>query len=143
MRASDFSSSLESETDSSLVFDADAAVLRELVNAYFFFPRKCLTTIKTQQEDLERDVCDDGKGALFSSFAYSEDESEEDLRTTVDEELRLFREKWSTVFAAEEKEEDKEEEEEMLERDHHLVCDERTKRSFIKRTDEELSLIHI
>ena len=137
MRASDFSSSLESETDSSLVFDADAAVLRELVNAYFFFPRKCLTTIKTQQEDLERDVCDDGKGALFSSFAYSEDESEEDLRTTVDEELRLFREKWSTVFAAEEKEEDKEEEEEMLERDHHLVCDERTKRSFIKRTDEE------
>jgi hypothetical protein len=137
MRASDFSSSLESETDSSLVFDADAAVLRELVNAYFFFPRKCLTTIKTQQEDLERDVCDDGEGALFSSFAYSEDESEEDLRTTVDEELRLFREKWSTVFAAEEKEEDKEEEEEMLERDHHLVCDERTKRSFIKRTDEE------
>ena len=137
MRASDFSSSLDSETDSSLVFDADAAVLRELVNAYFFFPRKCLTTIKTQQEDLERDVCDDGKGALFSSFAYSEDESEEDLRTTVDEELRLFREKWSTVFAAEEKEEDKEEEEEMLERDHHLVCDERTKRSFIKRTDEE------
>ena len=137
MRASDFSSSLESETDSSLVFDADAAVLRELVNAYFFFPRKCLTTIKTQQEDLERDVCDDGKGALFSSFAYSEDESEEDLRTTVDEKLRLFREKWSTVFAAEEKEEDKEEEEEMLERDHHLVCDERTKRSFIKRTDEE------
>ena len=135
MRASDFSSSLESETDSSLVFDADAAVLRELVNAYFFFPRKCLTTIKTQQEDLERDVCDDGEGALFSSFAYSEDESEEDLRTTVDEELRLFREKWSTVFAAEEKEEDKEEE--MLERDHHLVCDERTKRSFIKRTDEE------
>lgn len=96
-----------------------------------------MTTIKTQQEDLERDVCDDGKGALFSSFAYSEDESEEDLRTTVDEELRLFREKWSTVFAAEEKEEDKEEEEEMLERDHHLVCDERTKRSFIKRTDEE------
>jgi GTP-dependent phosphoenolpyruvate carboxykinase len=96
-----------------------------------------LTTIKTQQEDLERDVCDDGEGALFSSFAYSEDESEEDLRTTVDEELRLFREKWSTVFAAEEKEEDKEEEEEMLERDHHLVCDERTKRSFIKRTDEE------
>ena len=86
MRASDFSSSLESETDSSLVFDADAAVLRELVNAYFFFRRKCLTTIKTQQEDLERDVCDDGKGALFSSFAYSEDESEEDLRTTVDEE---------------------------------------------------------
>ena len=137
MRASDFSSSLESETDSSLVFDADAAVLRELVNAYFFFPRKCLTTIKTQQEDLERDVCDDGEGALFSSFAYSEDESEEDLRTTVDEKLRLFREKWSTVFAAEEKEEDKEEEEEMLERDHHLVCDERTKRSFIKRTDEE------
>ncbi|CAL6337725.1 unnamed protein product [Bathycoccus prasinos] len=138
MRASDFSSSLESETDSSLVSDADAAVLRELVNAYFFFPRKCLTTIKTQQEDLERDVCDDGEGALFSSFAYSEDESEEDLRTTVDEELRLFREKWSTVFAAEEKEEDKEEEEEeMLERDHHLVCDERTKRSFIKRTDEE------
>ena len=137
MRASDFSSSLESETDSSLVFDADAAVLRELVNAYFFFPRKCLTTIKTQQEDLERDVCDDGEGALFSSFAYSEDESEEDLRATVDEELRLFREKWSTVFAAEEKEEDKEEEEEMLERDHHLVCDERTKRSFIKRTDEE------
>ena len=138
MRASDFSSSLESETDSSLVFDADAAVLRELVNAYFFFPRKCLTTIKTQQEDLERDVCDDGEGALFSSFAYSEDESEEDLRTTVDEELRLFREKWSTVFAAEEKEEDKDkEEEEMLERDHHLVCDERTKRSFIKRTDEE------
>ena len=137
MRASDFSSSLESETDSSLVFDADAAVLRELVNAYFFFPRKCLTTIKTQQEDLERDVCDDGKGALFSSFAYSEDESEEDLRTTVDEKLRLFREKWSTVFAAEEKEEDKEEEEEMLERDHHLVCEERTKRSFIKRTDEE------
>ena len=138
MRASDFSSSLESETDSSLVFDADAAVLRELVNAYFFFPRKCLTTIKTQQEDLERDVCDDGEGALFSSFAYSEDESEEDLRTMVDEELRLFREKWSTVFAAEEKEEDKEEEEEeMLERDHHLVCDERTKRSFIKRTDEE------
>ena len=137
MRASDFSSSLESETDSSLVFDVDAAVLRELVNAYFFFPRKCLTTIKTQQEDLERDVCDDGEGALFSSFAYSEDESEEDLRTTVDEELRLFREKWSTVFAAEEKEEDKEEEEEMLERDHHLVCDERTKRSFIKRTDEE------
>ena len=138
MRASDFSSSLESETDSSLVFDADAAVLRELVNAYFFFPRKCLTTIKTQQEDLERDVCDDGEGALFSSFAYSEDESEEDSRTTVDEELRLFREKWSTVFAAEEKEEDKEEEEEeMLERDHHLVCDERTKRSFIKRTDEE------
>ena len=138
MRASDFSSSLESETDSSLVFDADAAVLRELVNAYFFFPRKCLTTIKTQQEDLERDVCDDGEGALFSSFAYSEDESEEDLRTTVDEELRLFREKWSTVFATEEKEEDKEEEEEeMLERDHHLVCDERTKRSFIKRTDEE------
>jgi len=137
MRASDFSSSLESETDSSLVFDADAAVLRELVNAYFFFPRKCLTTIKTQQEDLERDVCDDGEGALFSSFAYSKDESEEDLRTTVDEELRLFREKWSTVFAAEEKEEDKEEEEEMLERDHHLVCDERTKRSFIKRTDEE------
>lgn len=137
MRASDFSSSLESETDSSLVFDADAAVLRELVNAYFFFSRKCLTTIKTQQEDLERDVCDDGKGALFSSFAYSEGESEEDLRTTVDEELRLFREKWSTVFAAEEKEEDKEEEEEMLERDHHLVCDERTKRSFIKRTDEE------
>ena len=97
-----------------------------------------MTTIKTQQEDLERDVCDDGKGALFSSFAYSEDESEEDLRTTVDEELRLFREKWSTVFAAEEKEEDKDkEEEEMLERDHHLVCDERTKRSFIKRTDEE------
>ena len=96
-----------------------------------------MTTIKTQQEDLERDVCDDGKGALFSSFAYSEDESEEDLRTTVDEKLRLFREKWSTVFAAEEKEEDKEEEEEMLERDHHLVCDERTKRSFIKRTDEE------
>lgn len=137
MRASDFSSSLESETDSSLVFDADAAVLRELVNAYFFFPRKCLTTIKTQQEDLERDVCDDGEGALFSSFAYSDDESEEDSRTTVDEELRLFREKWSTVFAAEEKEEDKEEEEEMLERDHHLVCDERTKRSFIKRTDEE------
>ncbi|CAL6338057.1 unnamed protein product [Bathycoccus prasinos] len=138
MRASDFSSSLESETDSSLVFDADAAVLRELVNAYFFFPRKCLTTIKTQQEDLERDVCDDGEGALFSSFAYSEDESEEDSRTTVDEELRLFREKWSTVFAAEEKEEDKDkEEEEMLERDHHLVCDERTKRSFIKRTDEE------
>lgn len=137
MRASDFSSSLESETDSSLVFDADAAVLRELVNAYFFFSRKCLTTIKTQQEDLERDVCDDGKGALFSSFAYSEDESEEDLRTTVDEKLRLFREKWSTVFAAEEKEEDKEEEEEMLERDHHLVCEERTKRSFIKRTDEE------
>ena len=137
MRASDFSSSLESETDSSLVFDADAAVLRELVNAYFFFSRKCLTTIKTQQEDLERDVCDDGKGALFSSFAYSEDESEEDLRTTVDEKLRLFREKWSTVFAAEEKEEDKEEEEEMLERDHHLVSDERTKRSFIKRTDEE------
>ena len=137
MRASDFSSSLESETDSSLVFDADAAVLRELVNAYFFSPRKCLTTIKTQQEDLERDVCDDGEGALFSSFAYSEDETEEDLRTTVDEELRLFREKWSTVFAAEEKEEDKEEEEEMLERDHHLVCDERTKRSFIKRTDEE------
>ena len=137
MRASDFSSSLESETDSSLVFDADAAVLRELVNAYFFFRRKCLTTIKTQQEDLERDVCDDGKGALFSSFAYSEDESEEDLRTTVDEKLRLFREKWSTVFAAEEKEEDKEEEEEMLERDHHLVCDERTKRSFEKRTDEE------
>ena len=137
MRASDFSSSLESETDSSLVFDADAAVLRELVNAYFFSPRKCLTTIKTQQEDLERDVCDDGEGALFSSFAYSEDESEEDLRTKVDEELRLFREKWSTVFAAEEKEEDKEEEEEMLERDHHLVCDERTKRSFIKRTDEE------
>ena len=137
MRASDFSSSLESETDSSLVFDADAAVLRELVNAYFFFPRKCLTTIKTQQEDLERDVCDDGEGALFSSFAYSEDESEEDLRTTVDEELRLFREKWSTVFAAEEKE-DKEEEEEMLERDHHLVCDEeRTKRSFEQRTDEE------
>ena len=135
MRASDFSSSYE--TDSSLVFDADAAVLRELVNAYFFFPRKCLTTIKTQQEDLERDVCDDGEGALFSSFAYSEDESEEDLRTTVDEELRLFREKWSTVFAAEEKEEDKEEEEEMLERDHHLVSDERTKRSFIKRTDEE------
>lgn len=135
MRASDFSSSYE--TDSSLVFDADAAVLRELVNAYFFFPRKCLTTIKTQQEDLERDVCDDGEGALFSSFAYSEDESEEDLRTTVDGELRLFREKWSTVFAAEEKEEDKEEEEEMLERDHHLVCDERTKRSFIKRTDEE------
>ena len=75
MRASDFSSSYE--TDSSLVFDADAAVLRELVNAYFFFPRKCLTTIKTQQEDLERDVCDDGEGALFSSFAYSEDESEE------------------------------------------------------------------
>jgi hypothetical protein len=36
MRASDFSSSLDSETDSSLVFDADAAVLRELVNAYFF-----------------------------------------------------------------------------------------------------------
>ena len=141
MRASDFSSSLESETDSSLVFDADAAVLRELVNAYFFFPRKCLTTIKTQQEDLERDVCDDGEGALFSSFAYSEDESEEDLRTTVDEELRLFREKWSTVFAAEEKEEDKEEEEEeMLERDHHLVCDERTKRSFIKRTDEEVGV---
>ena len=137
MRASDFSSSLESETDSSLVFDADAAVLRELVNAYFFFPRKCLTTIKTQQEDLERDVCDDGKGALFSSFAYSEDESEEDLRTTVDGELRLFREKWSTVFAAEEKEEDKDKEEEMLERDHHLVCEERTKRSFIKRTDEE------
>lgn len=137
MRASDFSSSLESETDSSLVFDADAAVLRELVNAYFFFPRKCLTTIKTQQEDLERDVCDDdGEGALFSSFAYSSDESEEDLRT-VDEELRLFREKWSTVFAAEEKEEDKEQEEEMLERDHHLVCDERTKRSFEKRTDEE------
>lgn len=136
MRASDFSSSLESETDSSLVFDADAAVLRELVNAYFIFPRKCLTT-KTQQEDLERDVCDDGEGALFSSFAYSEDESEEDLRTTVDEELRLFREKWSTVFAAEEKE-DKEEEEEMLERDHHLVCDEeRTKRSFEQRTDEE------
>ena len=96
-----------------------------------------MTTIKTQQEDLERDVCDDGKGALFSYFAYSEDESEEDLRTTVDEELRLFREKWSTVFAAEKKEEDKEEEEEMLERDHHLVCDERTKRSFIKRTDEE------
>ena len=96
-----------------------------------------MTTIKTQQEDLERDVCDDGKGALFSSFAYSEDESEEDLRTTVDEELRLFCEKWSTVFAAEEKEEDKEEEEEMLERDHHLVSDERTKRSFIKRTDEE------
>jgi len=96
-----------------------------------------LTTIKTQQEDLERDVCDDGEGALFSSFAYSEDESEEDLRTTVDEELRLFREKWSTVFAAEEKE-DKEEEEEMLERDHHLVCDEeRTKRSFEQRTDEE------
>ncbi len=123
MRASDFSSSLESETDSSLVFDADAAVLRELVKAYFFFPRKCFTTIKTQQEDLERDVCDDdGEGALFSSFAYSSDESEEDLRT-VDEELRLFREKWSTVFAAEEKEEDKEEEEEMLERDHHLVCD--------------------
>ena len=140
MRASDFSSSLESETDSSLVFDADAAVLRELVNAYFFFPRKCLTTIKTQQEDLERDVCDDGEGALFSSFAYSEDESEEDLRATVDEELRLFREKWSTVFAAEEKEEDKEEEEEMLERDHHLVCDERTKRSFIKRTDEEVGV---
>lgn len=136
MRASDFSSSLESETDSSLVFDADAAVLRELVNAYFFFPRKCLTTIKTQQEDLERDVCDDGEGALFSSFAYSEDESEEDLRTTVDEELRLFREKWSTVFAAEEKETE-EDKEEMLERDHHLVCDERTKRSFIKRTDEE------
>ena len=135
MRASDFSSSLESETDSSLLFDADAAVLRELVNAYFIFPRKCLTT-KTQQEDLERDVCDDGEGALFSSFAYSEDESEEDLRTTVDEELRLFREKWSTVFAAEEKEEDKEEEE-MLERDHHLVCDERRKRSFEKRTDEE------
>ena len=136
MRVSDFSSSLESETDSSLVFDADAAVLRELVNAYFIFPRKCLTT-KTQQEDLERDVCDDGEGALFSSFAYSEDESEEDLRTTVDEELRLFREKWSTVFAAEEKE-DKEEEEEMLERDHHLVCDEeRTKRSFEQRTDEE------
>jgi hypothetical protein len=135
MRASDFSSSFE--TDSSLVFDADAAVLRELVNAYFFFPRKCLTTTKTQQEDLERDVCDDGEGALFSSFAYSDDESEEDSRTTVDEELRLFREKWSTVFAAEEKEEDKEEEEEMLERDHHLVCDERTKRSFIKRTDEE------
>ena len=95
-----------------------------------------MTTIKTQQEDLERDVCDDGEGALFSSFAYSDDESEEDLRT-VDEELRLFREKWSTVFAAEEKEEDKEEEEEMLERDHHLVCDERTKRSFEKRTDEE------
>ena len=96
-----------------------------------------MTTIKTQQEDLERDVCDDGEGALFSSFAYSEDESEEDLRTTVDEELRLFREKWSTVFAAEEKE-DKEEEEEMLERDHHLVCDEeRTKRSFEQRTDEE------
>ena len=93
-------------------------------------------TTKTQQEDLERDVCDDGEGALFSSFAYSDDESEDDLRT-VDEELRLFREKWSTVFAAEEKEEDKEEEEEMLERDHHLVCDERTKRSFIKRTDEE------
>ena len=140
MRASDFSSSLESETDSSLLFDADAAVLRELVNAYFIFPRKCLTT-KTQQEDLERDVCDDGEGALFSSFAYSEDESEEDLRTTVDEELRLFREKWSTVFAAEEKEEDKEEEEEeMLERDHHLVCDERTKRSFIKRTDEEVGV---
>ena len=135
MRASDFSSSYE--TDSSLVFDADAAVLRELVNAYFFFPRKCLTTTKTQQEDLERDVCDDGEGALFSSFAYSDDESEEDSRTTVDEELRLFREKWSTVFAAEEKEEDKEEEEEMLERDHHLVSDERTKRSFIKRTDEE------
>ena len=135
MRASDFSSSLESETDSSLVFDADAAVLRELVNAYFFFPRKCLTTIKTQQEDLERDVCDDGEGALFSSFAYSEDESEEDLRT-VDEELRLFREKWSTVFAAEEKETE-EDKEEMLERDHHLVCDERTKRSFEKRTDEE------
>ena len=135
MRASDFSSSLESETDSSLLFDADAAVLRELVNAYFIFPRKCLTT-KTQQEDLERDVCDDGEGALFSSFAYSSDESEEDLRTTVDEELRLFREKWSTVFAAEEKEEDKEEEE-MLERDHHLVCDERRKRSFEKRTDEE------
>ena len=134
MRASDFSSSLESETDSSLLFDADAAVLRELVNAYFIFPRKCLTT-KTQQEDLERDVCDDGEGALFSSFAYSSDESEEDLRT-VDEELRLFREKWSTVFAAEEKEEDKEEEE-MLERDHHLVCDERRKRSFEKRTDEE------
>ena len=135
MRASDFSSSLESETDSSLVFDADAAVLRELVNAYFFFPRKCLTTIKTQQEDLERDVCDDGEGALFSSFAYSDDESEEDLRT-VDEELRLFREKWSTVFAAEEKETE-EDKEEMLERDHHLVCDERTKRSFEKRTDEE------
>ena len=139
MRASDFSSSLESETDSSLVFDADAAVLRELVNAYFFFPRKCLTTIKTQQEDLERDVCDDGEGALFSSFAYSEDESEEDLRTTVDEELRLFREKWSTVFAAEEKETE-EDKEEMLERDHHLVCDERTKRSFIKRTDEEVGV---
>ena len=135
MRASDFSSSLESETDSSLVFDADAAVLRELVNAYFFFPRKCLTTIKTQQEDLERDVCDDGEGALFSSFAYTDDESEEDLRT-VDEELRLFREKWSTVFAAEEKETE-EDKEEMLERDHHLVCDERTKRSFEKRTDEE------
>ena len=130
MRASDFSSSLDSETDSSLVFDADAAVLRELVNAYFFFPRKCLTTIKTQQEDLERDVCDDGEGALFSSFAYSDDESEEDLRT-VDEELRLFREKWSTVFAAEEKETE-EDKEEMLERDHHLVCDERTKRSFEK-----------
>ena len=134
MRASDFSSSYE--TDSSLVFDADAAVLRELVNAYFFFPRKCLTTTKTQQEDLERDVCDDGEGALFSSFAYLDDESEEDSRTTVDEELRLFREKWSTVFAAEEKETE-EDKEEMLERDHHLVCDERTKRSFEKRTDEK------
>ena len=129
MRASDFSSSLESETDSSLVFDADAAVLRELVNAYFFFPRKCLTTIKTQQEDLERDVCDDGEGALVSSFAYSDDESE-DLRT-VDEELRLFREKWSTVFTAEEKETKAK----ML--GEIIIWYRGGRRSFEKRTDEE------